>query len=186
MAITGVSADPFVMFNQKTTGTREDQINNLGQPPFVRNVVLDGSSGTFAKNICQIQGTIEATIQGRVLNNLSSNITGVYLRMLEGSNETLLTEKITGAALSSLPIGSWLGIMTDSSGTLVKFTSAQVNVFYRGGLKILYPIGISSKAGTNCYLQIVYTTTDAPCSGQLEFSVQYEKRDSTGNVIGAP
>jgi len=166
-----------------TDGMRDGMLARAGGgQPFQRPVTLNGNAGTYQKNIVQIQGTVTFTLNANVLQQISAHVTGAYIDFYDGVSSTIiLTENLTGSDLSALPVGSPLRIIGDNAVPLQALSNGAIQ---QPGA--LHPITLTAKSGTNSYLRLVYTTTDNPCSGQIQFVPAWVSAGQNGAMISPP
>jgi len=126
-------------------------------------------------------GTVTVTIMGEVLQNISSNLTGAYLDLWDGSVSIPLTENLTGTVLSSLPVGSPIRMIGAVAVGLQALPNTQCQL-----LGELFKSTLTAKQGTNTYIRLVYSTTNNPCSGQIRFTTAWYSGGAGAGVMNPP
>ena len=146
---------------------------------------LTGSNETAIVPIFRITGSVEfKALYGIVTTTLGSNNTAAYWRINDQTAQVAMTAA-TGTTISAAPAGSMilknalnavaLVLKSSAAGALSETSSANTNFFQRGA--------ITQKTGSvNTDVEFVYTTTDTPTSGAIQFFFRWLPLSSDGNV----
>lgn len=146
--------------------------------------VLSGSGATVVTNLFQITGTVLITnIYGIVEVQLGVNCTAVFLILYDGTVSLELTDG-AGPNCSGAKVGSLLikdaGVATAMSlndsvaGVIHEITDDYKNV--------AYPFHLIQKVAVNTYIQMSYTTTDTPTTGQIKWYCEWQAISEDGKV----
>ena len=137
---------------------------------------LTGNNTTVPVPIFTVTGTVEVlALYGVVTTALGANNTAAYWRLNDGSNQSNITLN-TGTSLSAAPVGSSivkkalaataLSLLSSATEIVSEPAAAEGNYFSPFIAQQINPV-----AATN--IEFVYTTTDAPTSGTIQFFVNY-------------
>ncbi len=144
-----------------------------------------GSTGTVVVPIFGITGTVLVNaIYGVVTTVLGANNTAAYWRLNDGTAQSDITLS-TGTALSAAPVGSMIVKKGLAATALALVSSSQERVSEPTTLETMYfsPFVVQQKTGsvaTN--IEFVYTTTDNPTSGAIQFYLGWIPLTSTSSV----
>lgn len=157
-------------------------IQSQGQvsPKYLENVTLtlDGNNATKAHRLFTVTGSVRVkALYGVVTTALGSNLTAAYWR----SNDQTAILPISAAAgttLSSLPAGTML--------TRHSLVSVALKADSAAGAKVVDPVAATAPAvhmpfevvqktgGIQTDIEFVYTTTNTPTSGVIDFYAEFE------------
>ena len=183
---TSSSENPFLSQPSNQQGTRDEVLNRAGNQPYRRIITLDGAPGTYYKNIAELRGSTGLRIFGEIKQPISNDVTGVSLELWDGANSIPLTEAVTGVILSGLPVNAWIGKVGSASNALAVQDGAQVRLIENNLATILQQFLPTAKATGQTLLRMKYTTGNNPASGQIEFTVLWEKNGANGDVLSPP
>ena len=159
---------------------------NENQPLIMSNSkTLVAANTTAAVPIFRISGMVNVkAIWGVVTTAIGSNHTGAYLRLNDQTSPKNITLNTGGATLSSLGVGSI--VMKNDLATAV----AQVHSSAAGVVdEPVYPgsttdseFHLVAKATANTDIEYVYTTTNNPTTGAIQFFIEYFPRSIGASV----
>lgn len=137
---------------------------------------LTGNSATVAVPIFHVIGTVQVlAIWGNITTVLGANNTAAYWRLNDQSAQSDIT-LATGTVLSALPVGSIIVKKGLAAAALLALSASQERVSEPTTLETMFfsPFVVVQKtAGVTTDIEFVYSTTDAPTSGVINFYVQY-------------
>jgi|SRR5665213_2124451 len=146
---------------------------------------LVGNNTTVTVPIFGITGTVLVNaLYGVVTTVLGANNTAAYFRLNDAAAQSSITAS-SGTALSAAAVGSMLVKKDLASAALTLLTSAQERVSEPTTLETLYfsPFLVQQKtAGVATNIEFVYTTTDTPTSGVIQFYLGWIPLTSTSSV----
>lgn len=136
---------------------------------------LVGNNTTVAVPIFTIQGSVEILgIWGIVTTVLGANNTAAYFRMNDGTNTPAITLS-TGTTLSAAPVGSMIakkGLAT-AAVTLISAAATVVSEPTTLETKFFSPFAVTALPTATANVEFVYTTTDTPTSGIIQFFMRW-------------
>lgn len=146
---------------------------------------LVASNTTATVPIFRITGTVEVTgLYGIVTTDLGNN-TAAYWRLNDQTSQINITLN-TGTALTNAKKGSFILKNALNTVALVKKdavagayteTAAAGQVFFQR-------FAVTQKTGgINTDIEFVYTTTDTPTTGAIQFFLRWVPLSSDGNVV---
>lgn len=148
---------------------------------------LVGNNTTVAVPIFSITGVVEIrAIFGVITTALGSNITAAYWRLNDATNQSNITVN-TGTTLSAAPAGSNIVKNGLAAAALVLLSSSQERISEPTTLETTYfsPfIAVQKTGSVATNIEFVYTTTNTPTSGVIEFFVRFLPLSADGNVVG--
>lgn len=136
---------------------------------------LSASNTTAAVPLYTITGTCEIrAIWGVVTTALGSNITAAYWRLNDASAQSDIT-LATGTTLSAAPAGTLIVKKGLAAAALTSLTSAQERVSEPTTLETTYfsPFVAVAKDAVTTNIEFVYSTTNTPTSGAINFFVRW-------------
>ena len=139
-----------------------------------KTLTANNAAGT-AVPIFTITGAVQVlALWGVVTTTLGANNTAAYWRLNDGSNQSNITVN-TGTALSAAPAGSIIVKKDLASAALTLLSASQERVSEPTTLETLYfsPFVAIQKAATATNIDFLYSTTDTPTVGVMNFYVQY-------------
>lgn len=139
-----------------------------------KTLTANNAAGT-AVPIFTITGAVQVlALWGVVTTTLGANNTAAYWRLNDGSNQSNITVN-TGTALSAAPAGSIIVKKDLASAALTLLSASQERVSEPTTLETLYfsPFVAIQKAATATNIEFLYSTTDTPTVGVINFYVQY-------------
>lgn len=146
---------------------------------------LTGNNTTVAVPIFGITGTVLVNaLYGVVTTALGVNNTAAYFRLNDGAAQSNITLN-TGTTISAAPVGSTLIKKDLATAALTLLNASQERVSEPTTLETFYfsPFTVQQKTGaiaTN--IEFVYTTTDTPTSGTIQFFLGWIPLTSTSSV----
>lgn len=132
---------------------------------------LTGSSATVAVPIFSVTGTVNVTaLYGVVTTDLGVNNTAAYWRLNDQMAQVNITLN-TGTTLSAIKAGSTIVKKGLATAALVLLDNAAGRVSEPTTLETSYfsPFAITKKTAAETDIEFVYSTTDAPTSGVIQF-----------------
>lgn len=139
-----------------------------------KNLTANNAAGT-AVPIFTIVGSVNIlAIWGNITTTLGANNTAAYWRLNDGTAQSNITVN-TGTTLSAAAAGSIIVKKDVASAALTLLTSAQERVSEPTTLETTYfsPFVAVAKAATTTNIEFLYSTTDMPTTGTINFYVQY-------------
>lgn len=135
---------------------------------------LVGSNETAVVPLFRITGNIEVkALYGVVRTILGSNNTAADFRLNDQTSQIVLTAA-AGTTLSSAPAGSIIARKALAATALtLKSAAAGVEEAASAGQGFFSPVLLTKKATANTDIEFVYTTTQEPTSGVIEFFLRY-------------
>lgn len=137
---------------------------------------LTGNNATVAVPIFHITGTVQIlAIWGNITTTLGANNTAAYWRLNDQSAQVNITLD-TGTTLSALVAGSTIVKKGLAGAALTAIDAAAGRVSEPTTLETLYfsPFVATQKTGgVTTDIEFVYSTTNTPTSGVINFYVQY-------------
>lgn len=149
-----------------------------------KSITLSGNNTTTAVPIFHITGTVQVNaIYGIVTTDLGANNTAAYWRLNDQTAQVNITLN-TGTALSAVLTGSTLVKKGLAAAALILLDNAAGRVSEPTTLETLYfsPFVAMKKTGAVTDIEFVYTTTDTPTSGVIQFFVQWLPISADGRV----
>lgn len=145
--------------------------------------VLIGNNTTVAVPIFTITGDIEVRgLWGVVTTVLGANNTAAYWRLNDQTAQVNITLN-TGTTLSAAAAGSLIAKYTTVGSALVLSTSAAGRIHETtANHEELQPFTIVAKNGATTNIEFVYSTTDTPTSGAIQFFLRWLPLSINSNV----
>lgn len=143
-----------------------------------------GNNTTTAVPLFTVTGAIEVrAIYGVVTTALGANHTAAYWRLNDQSAQANITLN-TGTTLSAKGVGTTLVKKGLATAALVALDSAAGVVSEPTSLETPYfsPFTLVAKNGATTNIEYVYTTTDTPTSGAIQFFVRWLPLSADANV----
>ena len=140
-----------------------------------KSLTLDGSNETKANPLWRITGVVEVRgIWGVVTTVVGSNHTAAYWRLNDQTAQVDITLS-TGTTISSAAVGSLLVKKGLATAALTLSTSAAGRVTEPTTLETLYhsPFVVVAKNGANTDIEYIYSTTQTPTTGVIEFFLRW-------------
>lgn len=134
---------------------------------------LVGNNTTVAVPLFGITGTVNVvSIYGVVTADLGANNTAAYWRLNDQTAQVAITVS-TGTTISAVKAGSVIVKKGLAAAALVLLDNAAGRVSEPTTLETTYfsPFVATKKTGAATNIEFVYTTTDAPTSGTIQFFV---------------
>jgi len=146
---------------------------------------LTGNNATPVVPIFGITGTVLVNaLYGVVTTVLGANNTAAYWRLNDGTAQSSITAS-SGTTLSAASVGSMIVKKDLASAALSLISASQERVSEPTTLETLYfsPFIVQQKtAGVATNIEFVYSTTDTPTSGVIQFYLGWIPLTSTSNV----
>lgn len=133
-------------------------------------ITLNANNTTQSINVFKITGTVEVLeLHGEIKTvGTLTNMTSVYFNLYDGTNTVEIT-KATGANMSGYDAGSFFIKDADASTALSTINNNQCRIKEAAvGTKVSSPFLVVQKIGTDTYIRLTYTTTDAPINATIE------------------
>lgn len=149
-----------------------------------KSITLSGSNTTVNTPIFTITGTVNVVgLYGVVTTNLGANNTAAYWRLNDQTAQSAIT-LATGTTLSGVKAGSTivkkglaaaaLTLLDNSAGRISEPTTLETTYFS--------PFVAMQKTAALTQIEFVYTTTDTPTSGAIQFFAVWLPLSADGAV----
>lgn len=146
---------------------------------------LSANLATATVPVFGFTGTVRVTkLYGIVTTTLGANHTGVYLRLNDQTTQINLTLNTVGSTLSAFGVGAWFGktglntlllsVKNNNAGVMTEALSAATLLFSE--------FTVIKKLGAATNIEYIYSTTDTPTSGVIQFFCEYQPLSSDGAV----
>lgn len=145
---------------------------------------LVGSNATVAVPIFGITGSVQVqAIWGVVTTVLGANNTAAYWRLNDTTAQSDITLN-TGTTLTGAAAGSTLVKKGLAAAALTLLTSAQERVSEPTTLETWYfsPFVVVKKNAVATNIEFVYSTTDTPTSGVIDFYLRWLPLTKDANI----
>lgn len=145
---------------------------------------LTGSNTTVAVPLFRITGSIECRgLWGVVTTDLGANHTAAYWRLNDQAAQVNITLN-TGTTLSAIKAGSIITKKGLATAALAKLDNVAGVISEPTTLETTYfsPFVFVKKTAANTDFEYVYTTTDTPTSGAVQFFIRWLPLSSDANV----
>ncbi len=136
-------------------------------------ITLSANNTTAQENIYQITDSIEIiSIQGEITDATTlTNCTDVALQLWDGTIAVPITKESPGAVLSGFNVGAFL-IKDEIAATLLTVVNNdQCRSTEASSNKQFQSFTVTQKTGTDTFIRLRYTTTDAPINAQIEWHI---------------
>lgn len=144
---------------------------------------LVGNNTTVNVPIFTLTSVVEVTrIWGIVTTALGSNITAAYLRLNDQTAQSDIT-LATGTTLSNFTAGSIIRKTAISSSAINAQNASAEKVSDASNFNFATSILVQKTAGVLTQIEFVYTTTNTPTSGVIQFFAEWRPISSDGNLI---
>ena len=150
----------------------------------VDSQTLVGSGATVAVPIFSITGSVEIrAIYGVVTTTLGNN-TAAYFRVNDATAQSSITLS-TGTSLTSAGVGSMIVKKDLASAAVTLLTAAQERVSEPTTLETTFfsPFVVVQKNAVTTNIEFVYTTSDTPTTGALQFFVRFLPLSNGANIV---
>lgn len=149
----------------------------------VNTITLDASGATKSHVCFTVTGSVLVHgIWGVVTTTIGVNHTAGHLRTDDQTAQIVLSEAVTGVALSGLAVGTLvsktallavaLTLDSNAVGAITEPASA--------GQELLSPFIVVKKTGAVTTIDYRYTSSDTPTSGAIEWHALWEPLSSDG------
>lgn len=162
------------------------------QPITYHGVVLSNSKTLVGNNqagvavpIFTVKGSVEVIgLWGVVTTVLGANNTAAYWRLNDGTAQSNITVN-TGTTLSAAPVGSIIVKNGLAAAALALLSSSQERVSEPTTLETRYfsPFLVVAKTAVTTNIEFLYSTTDTPTSGTIQFFVAFCPLSADGDII---
>lgn len=162
----------------RETGTNPNVTQSL--------LAITASNTTVNPPIFHITGSVEILgIWGIVTTVLSSNITAAYLRLNDQAAQVNITLN-TGTTFSSVAAGSTVvkNGLAAAAITLINNSAGRVNEPTTLETTFFSPFTIVKKTAAVTDIEFVYTTTNTPATGAIQFFVRWLPLSADANIAG--
>lgn len=174
----GISNGAFAVTQNRTPITQNGLASTDTQ-------TLVGNNTTVAVPIFSITGSVLVNaLYGVVTTALGANNTAAYWRLNDSTAQSSITLS-TGTTLSAASVGSMIVKKDLASAALTLISASQERVSEPTTLETLYfsPFLVQQKtAAVATNIEFVYTTTDTPTSGVIQFYLGWIPLTSTSAV----
>ncbi|MBU6501170.1 MAG: hypothetical protein KGJ89_05385 [Patescibacteria group bacterium] len=153
-------------------------------PVLSNSKTLVGSNATVAVPLFTLTGTVMVTgLWGVVTTVLGANNTAAYFRLNDQTVQSNITVN-TGVTLSAAAAGSVIVKNGLAAAAAVLLSASQERVSEPTTLETLYfsPFVIVKKPAATTQIEFVYSTTDTPTSGAIQFFVAYYPLSADGDL----
>lgn len=141
----------------------------------VSSKTLSASNATAAVPLFTVTGSVQVLgIWGVVTTTLGANNTAAYWRLNDAAAQSDITLS-TGTTLTTAAVGSTLVKKGLAAAALTLLTSAQERVSEPTTLETMYfsPFVAVAKVTGTTNIEFVYTTTDTPTTGAIDFYLSW-------------
>lgn len=149
---------------------------------------LTGNNTTVAVPVFHVTGSVQVlALWGNVTTVLGANNTAAYWRLNDQSAQVDITLS-TGTTLSALTVGSTIVKKGLAGAALTALSAAAGRVSEPTTLETPYfsPfVAVQKTGGVTTDIEFVYSTTDTPTSGVINFYVQYLPIGSGSKITAA-
>ena len=146
--------------------------------------IFAATNTTTAVPIFGITGDVRILrLWGVVTTAIGVNHTAAYFRLNDQTAQVAITAA-AGTTLSALPAGSKI-VKTALAAVAVTATSSAVGAIAEpaaAGSLIASEFAALKKAGAVTNIEYVYSTTDSPTTGAIQFFCEWQPRSADGNV----
>ncbi len=152
----------------------DSPITSLGLQA-TNSLTLSGSNTTVATPVFTVTGTVQVLgIWGVVTTDLGANHTAAYLRLNDQTAQVDITLN-TGTTLSAVKAGSTIVKKGLATAAVTLLNNSAGRVSEPTTLETLYfsPFVAVKKTAATTQIEYVYSTTDTPTSGVIQFFAQY-------------
>lgn len=139
------------------------------------SLTLSGSNATVASPIFHLTGAVEVrALYGVITTDLGANNTAAYFRLNDQTAQVNITLN-TGTALSAAKAGSVItkAGLAAAALTLINNSAGRVNEPTTLETPYFSPFVVTKKTAATTDIEFVYTTTDTPTSGVIQFFVRW-------------
>jgi hypothetical protein len=149
-------------------------------------LTTNANNTTVNPPIFTVAGTVEIrALWGVVTTDLSSAHTVAYWRLNDQTAQPAIT-LATGTTLSSVAAGSTIvkNGLAAAALTLINNSAGRVNEPTTLETTFFSPFIVVKKTAALTQIEYVYTTTNAPATGAIQFFVRFLPISSDGNITG--
>lgn len=150
-----------------------------------KSVTLSGNNATVAVPLFRVTGTVEVVaLLGVVTTVLGANNTAAFFRLNDQTAQPDITLN-TGVTLSGLGVGTVIAkkglaaaaavAINSSAGRVNEPTTLETDYFGRF-------LATQKVGGINTDIEFVYSTTDTPTSGVIQFFLRWYPVSLDGNI----
>lgn len=146
---------------------------------------LIGNNTTVAVPLFTVTGQVEIKELWAVVTTvLGSNLTATHFRLNDQTAQPVLTAA-AGTTLSSLAAGSTFYKRGLVATALVAIDNAagRVNEATAVNLDNFSPAIVTKKLAALTQVEFVYTTTNTPTSGVIQFFAKWQAKSADGNLV---
>ncbi len=146
--------------------------------------LIGNNTAGIAVPLFTITGSIEVRgLWGIVTTALGANNTASYFRLNDQTAQSNITVN-TGTTLSSAPAGSIIVKKDVASAALTLLSASQERVSEPTTLETKYfsPFVVVAKPGAETDIEFIYSTTDTPTSGVIDFFLRWLPLSSDATV----
>jgi hypothetical protein len=176
-----------VQMTQRGTFPRDDNdvpITNGGLQATKSITFTGDNTSGIAVPLFHITGTVQVTgLWGVVTTNLGSNHTAAYWRLNDQTAQVSITAS-SGTALSGIKAGSTIVKNDLASAALVLLNNSAGRVSEPTTLETMYfsPFVAMKKTAATTDIEYVYSTTNSPTTGVIQFFCQWLPVSQDGQV----
>jgi len=162
----------------------------LGHGLVVTNTLtFTGSNTTVATPIFDVTGTVELLkLWGIVTVVLGASHTAAHWRINDHTSTAVVITKATGTDLSSAPVGSLI-LANVLAATALTLKSSAAGAMLQPAVvnsQIWSPSVLTQKTGgIVTHIEYVYSTTDTPTSGSIQFFAGYLPLSEDGKLAAS-
>lgn len=151
----------------------------------INTITLSANNTTAAIPVFHITGSVEIkALYGVVTTDLGANHTAAYWRLNDQTAQSNITLN-TGTTLSAIKAGSVIVKKGLVAVALTKLDNAAGVISEPTTLETSYfsPFVFLKKTAAVTDIEYVYSTTDTPTSGAIQFFVRYLPLSADANVV---
>jgi len=148
-------------------------------------LTINGNNTTVNPPIFTVVGAVEVRgIWGVVTTDLSSNITAAYLRLNDQTAQPAITVS-SGTTLSAIKAGSLIVKNGLVAAAITKIDNAAGRINEPTTLETTFfsPFVATKKTAALTQIEFVYTTTNTPATGAIEFFIRWLPLTEDANII---
>lgn len=137
--------------------------------------LVGNNTAGIAVPIFTVTGSVQVlALWGNITTTLGANNTAAYWRLNDATNQSSITAS-SGTALSAAAAGSIIVKKDLASAALTLLSNSQERISEPTTLETFYfsPFVAVAKAAVTTNIEFLYSTTDTPTVGVINFYVQY-------------
>lgn len=145
---------------------------------------LSANNTTATVQLWRVTGMVHIKkLYAVVTTTIGANHTGAYLRLNDQTAQADISLSTGGSTLSGLAVGTIINKDSLAGSDVLTVASNATGIVYETstpGVSIFQDFAVIKKTGANTDIEYVYTTTDTPTSGALQFFAEYVPLSTDG------